>query len=293
MKQITVDAYSKVNLALDVLGRLPNGYHEVHMIMQQLQLKDRITVKKTGSGRREIILTTDKDGVPLDYRNLAFQAAQLMLGLEELTEGVHIHIEKHIPIAAGMAGGSADCAAVFIAMNELFDMKLSTASLCRLGAKLGADIPFCIMGGTAVAAGTGTNITKIKGLNPEKYFVLVCKPSQGMSTGAVYAKYSERAGEMILRKHPDIIRLVGGLTSDSGLEILKKDMINVLQYVTAEELTEIKEIIYIMERKGAEHAMMTGSGPAVFGIFRDSQKVAEAYMELAEIYEETYITGFR
>ena len=120
MNEITIDAYAKVNLSLDVLGRLANGYHEVRMVMQQLKLCDKVTVRKTGRGRREIIITTNVDGVPLDYRNLAHRAAQLMLGLDEILDGVEIHIEKNIPMEAGLAGGSADCAATLVAMNALF-----------------------------------------------------------------------------------------------------------------------------------------------------------------------------
>lgn len=293
MKKISIDAHAKVNLSLDVLGRLPNGYHEVRMIMQQLNLKDVVTVTKTGSGRREIEITTDKDGVPLDYRNLAYQGAQLMLGLNEMLEGVHIHIQKNIPMEAGLAGGSADCAATMIAMNQLFDMQMSTTTLCRLGAKLGSDIPFCIKGGTAVASGTGTGLTEIKGMDPEKYTVVLCKPPQGVSTGAVYGKYSERMDEMVRKPHPDIISLVGALSSDSPISVLKRNMINVLEYVTADQVPEVKQIEHIMEEKGAKVAMMTGSGPTVFGIFTEVQDAVLAYTTLAEMYEETFITRFK
>ena len=293
MNEITIDAHAKVNLSLDVLGRLSNGYHEVRMVMQQLKLCDRITVKKTGRGRREIIITTNVDGVPLDYRNLAHQAAQLMLGLDEILDGVEIHIEKRIPMEAGLAGGSADCAATLMAMNALFDMGLSTKKLCKLGARLGSDVPFCILGGTAVAEGTGTRLTPVKGLDPDKYFVVLCKPPEGISTGAVYGKYSERLQEMITKPHPDIVSLVGGMSAGLPLKDLKKNMINVLQYVTADERPQVREIIYIMEGAGADAAMMTGSGPTVFGIFEDRDKAEFAYKSLAPIYEETYLTSFR
>ena len=293
MKQITIDANAKVNLALDVLGRLPGGYHEVRMVMQQLELKDRLTITKTGRGKREIIITTDKDGVPVDYRNLAHKAAQIMLGLYEIVDGVEIHIEKNIPMEAGLAGGSADCAATLIAMNELFDMRLSTNALCQLGARLGSDVPFCILGGAAVAEGTGTGITQIKGLNPEKYTVVLCKPPVGISTREVYAKYSERMDEMVRMPHPDVVSLVGGVSAEVPLFALKKNMINVLEYVTVKERPEVAEIERIMVDMGADHAMMTGSGPTVFGIFKDRERAVGAYSRLAEIYEETYLTIFK
>ena len=293
MNEITVDAHAKVNLCLDVLGRLSNGYHEVRMVMQQLELKDTITVKKTGRGKREIIITTNADGVPLDYRNLAHRAAQLMLGLDEILDGVEIHIDKHIPMEAGLAGGSADCAATLAAMNILFDMGLSTNDLCKLGARLGSDVPFCILGGTVVAEGTGRRLTPIKGLNGDKYTLVLCKPEPGISTGEVYSKYSERMGEMVARPHPDVVRLVGGLSAELPLSELKRDMINVLEYVTAEERPEVKEIIYIMKESGAETAMMTGSGPTVFGIFEDSVRAEAAFSRLSRQYEETFLTKLR
>ncbi|MDO4481866.1 MAG: 4-(cytidine 5'-diphospho)-2-C-methyl-D-erythritol kinase [Bacillota bacterium] len=293
MNEITIDAHAKVNLCLDVLGKLPNGYHEVRMVMQQLELSDTITVKKTGRGKREIIITTNADGVPVDYRNLAHRAAQLMLGLDEILDGVEIHIEKRIPVEAGLAGGSADCAATLAAMNILFDMGLSTKALCRLGARLGSDVPFCIMGGTVVAEGTGTRLTPVKGLNGDKYTVVLCKPEQGISTGAVYGKYSERMGEMIARPHPDIVRLVGGMSAELHLSELKKDMINVLEYVTAEERPEVREIINIMKESGADAALMTGSGPTVFGLFENSSEAEAAYSKLSSRYEETVLTKLR
>lgn len=293
MNEITIDAYAKVNLSLDVLGRLANGYHEVRMVMQQLKLCDKVTVRKTGRGRREIIITTNVDGVPLDYRNLAHRAAQLMLGLDEILDGVEIHIEKNIPMEAGLAGGSADCAATLVAMNALFDMGLSTKALCKLGARLGSDVPFCILGGTAVAEGTGTSLTPVKGLDPDKYHVVLCKPAEGISTGAVYGKYSEKMQEMMAKPHPDIVSLVGGMSAGLPVKELKRNMINVLQYVTAEERPAVREIIYTMEGAGADQAMMTGSGPTVFGIFEDKEKAEFAYRFLAPAYEETYITSFR
>ena len=293
MNEITIDAHAKINLALDVLGRLANGYHEVRMVMQQVELKDRITVKKTGRERREIIITTNKDGVPTDYRNLVYQAAQLMLGLEEILDGVEIHIEKNIPMEAGLAGGSADCAATLVAMNALFEMGMSTANLCRLGARLGADVPFCILGGAAAAEGTGTKLTSIKGLNPDRYSIVLCKPEEGISTGTVYTKYSERMAEMMEMPHPDIIRFVGGLSTELPLANLKRDMINVLEYVTAEERPVVREIEKRLEDMGADLAMMTGSGTTVFGLFEDAEKAAAAQRSLMRDYEETYLTKLR
>ena len=293
MNEITIDAYAKVNLALDVIGRLPNGYHEVRMIMQQLELKDRVTVKKTGGAKREIRITCDDPAVPADASNLAYRAVLLVMEMYEILEGIEIHIEKRIPMEAGLAGGSADCAAALKAMNLLYDLNLSTKGLCGFGARLGADVPFCLLGGTAVAGGTGTELTPVKGLDPEKYTVLLCKPPEGVSTGEVYGKYSERMAEMVNRPHPDIVRLVGGMTAGTPVTELKRDMINVLEYVTGEDLPVIGEIEKIMEEKGAQVSLMTGSGPTVFGIFPDRLAAEEAGAELIKRFPLTYMTRLR
>ncbi|MBQ3390571.1 MAG: 4-(cytidine 5'-diphospho)-2-C-methyl-D-erythritol kinase [Firmicutes bacterium] len=293
MNEITIDAYAKINLALDVLGRLPNGYHEVRMLMQQLELKDRVTLRKTGSSRREIRLTCDNENVPADNTNLAWQAVVLMMDLYEIAEGIEIHIEKRIPMEAGLAGGSADCAAALKAMNILFELDLTTKELCRLGAGLGSDVPFCIQGGTAVAGGTGTDLTQVKGLDPDRYTVLLCKPPEGVSTGEVYRKYSERMADMVTRPHPDIVRLVGDLTADTPLSQAKKDMINVLEYVTGEDLPVIGEIEEAMLEGGAVVSRMTGSGPTVFGIFEERTAAERTGVGLADRFPQTYLTTFR
>jgi len=293
MREITIDAHAKINLALDVVGKLPNGYHEVRMIMQQLELKDRITVKRKDYGKQRISVTCTNPAVPCDGTNLAWRAAELMLNLQEILEGVEIHIEKNIPMEAGLAGGSTDCAAVMMAMNTLFDMNLKQEFLLGLGAELGADVPFCIQGGTALATGTGTAITDIRGMNRDHYTLVLCKPDFGVSTAAVYKRYSARMEEMKIRKHPDIVSLIGGLESGASVREMKRDMVNVLEYVTGELHPEIGQIENIMEANGADVAMMTGSGPTVFGIFRDKRAAAAAYVALAERYRETYITVFR
>ena len=293
MNEITIDAYAKINLALDVLGRLPNGYHEVRMLMQQLELKDRVTLRKTGSSRREIRLTCDNENVPADNTNLAWQAVVLMMDLYEIAEGIEIHIEKRIPMEAGLAGGSADCAAALKAMNILFELDLTTKELCRLGAGLGSDVPFCIQGGTAVAGGTGTDLTQVKGLDPDRYTVLLCKPPEGVSTGEVYRKYSERMADMVTRPHPDIVRLVGDLTADTPLSQAKKDMINVLEYVTGEDLPVIGELEEAMLEGGAVVSRMTGSGPTVFGIFEERTAAERTGVGLADRFPQTYLTTFR
>ena len=293
MNEITIDAFAKINLALDVIGRLPNGYHEVRMIMQQLALKDRVMVKRTGGEKREITITCDNEEVPTDQTNLAYKAASLIMEMYEILEGIEIHIEKRIPMEAGLAGGSADCAAVLKAMNLLYELDLSTKGLSGFGARLGADVPFCLVGGTAVAGGIGTDLTPVKGLDPDRYTVLLCKPPEGISTAETYRKYSERMAEMVNRPHPDIPRLVGSLTAGAPAAELKKDMINVLEYVTGEELPVIGEIEEIMLRGGAAVSRMTGSGPTVFGIFEDRTAAEEAGMQLFERFPQTFVTTFR
>lgn len=293
MNEITIDAYAKINLALDVIGRLPNGYHEVRMVMQQMELKDRVTLRKTGGSKREIRLTCDNENIPTDASNLAYKAVSLMMDMYEILEGIEIHIEKRIPMEAGLAGGSADCAAALKAMNLLYELDLSNKGLCEFGARLGSDVPFCIWGGTAVAGGTGTDVTQVKGLDPDRYTVLLCKPPEGVSTGEVYRKYSERMADMVSRPHPDIVRLVGGMTGGAPLTELKRDMINVLEYVTGEDLPVVGEIEEIMLQGGASVSRMTGSGPTVFGIFEDRTAAERTGVELAKRFPQTYMTAFR
>lgn len=291
--EITVDAFAKVNLALEIVGKREDGYHEVLMLMQQIGLKDKVTVRRMGGNERKVKIICSKEGVPLDEKNLAWRAAMLMLEMAESLESVEIEIQKDIPMEAGLAGGSADAAATIRAMNEMFELKLDRESLCNLAGGLGADVPFCVLGGTAIASGTGTSLVSTLGFAPQEYFLLLCKPPVGVSTQEVYAAFDEKEEEIRRLPAPDVLYLVGGIALGSPVRLMKNRMVNVLEYITSEEVPEIKEIERVMIDEGAAHAMMTGSGPTVFGIFEEKERAVAAFLKLSEKYEETYITTFK
>lgn len=271
MDTLELKAYAKVNLGLDVVRRLPNGYHEVKMVMQTVGIYDTVTLKKAKEG---ITVTTDNEEIPGDENNLVYKAAKLIAEACHLTEGVSIHLEKRIPIAAGMAGGSTDAAAVLKGMNELFALELSEEELKALGVKLGADIPYCIMGGTALAEGIGEKLTGLP--DAPDCFLLVAKPDINVSTKYVY----ENLHLDTLEKHPDIDGMVEAIGQGS-LEGVMERMDNVLQSVTENRYPVITELKQFMEENGARKALMSGSGPTVFGIFEEEEK-AKAAKEMLE-----------
>ena len=292
MKEIKTEGHAKINLALEITGVRPDGYHEVRMFMQEIALKDVITVRRLGGSGRHITITCDKPEIPTDHRNLAYKAAMLMLEMSESLENLEIDIEKHIPMEAGLAGGSADCAAVLKAMNELFEMHIGEKSLCSLGAELGADVPFCVIGGAAMATGKGTDLMPFLGFAPQEYYLVLCKPPVGAATREVYAAYDLKAEEIKKTPRPDAMYIAGGISMGAPIRALKKKMVNDLEYVTAEKIPEIKEIEATMTEAGAVHAMMTGSGPTVVGIFEGQEEATVAFSLLSEKYNETYITTF-
>lgn len=266
MNEIKLRAYAKVNLALDVLRRREDGYHDVKMVMQNIDLFDKICIKKAAG--REITLRTNLGFLPTDGSNLAYRAARLLIDEFGIEKGIYIDLYKFIPVAAGMAGGSADAAAVLYGMNRLFELGLSLEELMSRGVKLGADIPYCLMGGTVLAEGIGEKLTKLKPF--ADYCFVVAKPPFSVSTKFVYENLHLDSDT----KHPDI---------DGMLEAIEKEDIygvahrlgNVLESVTAVEYPDIEGIKDRMKECGALNAIMSGSGPTVFGIFDDEQKAEE------------------
>lgn len=271
MDKLDYKARAKVNLGLDVCRRLPNGYHEVKMIMQTVDMYDELEFIKRKDP--DIILSVDsKDPLGDIGNNLIFRAAKLMREYFSIKEGVEIHLKKHIPVAAGMAGGSTDAAATMMAMNELFDLGQTKEQLMELVIKLGADIPFCIMGGTALAEGIGEKLTPLT--PPPQASILVAKPPIMVSTKDVYQGL--RLDE--LAKHPDIDGMVDALAKGS-LEGITDRMENVLESVTVVQFPVIAQIKQLMKEHGAMNALMSGSGPTVFGIFEE-EKTALAAQEI-------------
>ncbi len=281
---ITLKALAKINLGLDVLGKRDNGYHDVRMVMQTIYLYDNVTVEMT----REpgISLKTNLFYLPTDTNNIAYKAAKLLMDEFQIEGGVRITLEKHIPVAAGLAGGSSNAAAVLVGMNKLFGLGLDQTELMERGVTLGADVPYCIMRGTVLAEGIGEILTPLPPL--PKCYVLIAKPGISVSTKMVYEKLDSQA----ITEHPDIDGILQGL-ENQDLGKIASSMGNVLERVTIEEYPVIENIKTVMKEAGALNAMMSGSGPTVFGIFDDRSVAKEAQKKLREmnIAKQVYLAN--
>ena len=262
---LTLKALAKINLGLDVLGRRDNGYHDVRMVMQTIYLYDNVTLTRTEEPGIQV--ETNLSYLPVDGNNIAYKAAKLLIDEFGIQEGVHIKLEKRIPVAAGMAGGSSNAAAVLVGMNRMFDLGLSQSQLMERGVALGADVPYCVMRGTALAEGIGEELSSLPPM--PKCYILVAKPAISVSTKWVYETLD--AKEIV--EHPDIDGLLQGL-KEQDLSKVASSMGNVLESVTIERYPIIETIKDAMKEAGALNAMMSGSGPTVFGIF-DNRKVAK------------------
>lgn len=285
MQQIRERAYAKINIGLDVLRRRPDGYHEVKMIMQTVDIYDDLILERTSEPG--IHLQTDHEELPTNTDNLICRAAALMMEEKGIREGVKVILTKRIPIAAGMAGGSSDAAAALRGLNALFDMGCSVEELQRLGVKLGADIPYCIVGGTMLSEGIGEILTPLPA--PPDAHLVVAKPDVNVSTAFVYGNlHVER-----LQDHPDIEGMAQAL-SEGSLQGICDRMGNVLETVTVPAYPVIEKIKDLMREMGAHNALMSGSGPTVFGIFTD-KKQAELTAEAIEeqgLAGQIFVTNF-
>lgn len=284
MDSIDVRALAKINLGLDVLGTLPNGYHEVRMIMQTINLFDKLHIEKNNSGK--ITMKTNLKYLPVNDDNLCIRAGKMLAEEFGIEDGVHIDLDKHIPVAAGMAGGSSDAAAVLYGMNKLFNLKLKQSELMERGVKLGADVPYCIMRGTALAEGIGE---KLKSIPPMvDCFVLIAKPAVSVSTKVVYESLDACFDAVV---HPDINQLITDIKRKDFQNICAH-MGNVLETVTIPLHPEIAQIKEAMMDEGAIGAMMSGSGPTVFGLFDtyETAKAAKKVLEKAKIAKQIFVT---
>lgn len=273
MDKIKLKALGKINLGLDVLGRRPNGYHDVRMVMQTVYLYDQILLEKTD--KEGISLETNLFYLPVNENNLAYRAAKMLIDEFAIKEGVHISLEKHIPVAAGMAGGSSNAAAVLYGMNRLFQLGLTDQELMDWGVQLGADVPYCIMRGTVLAEGIGEKLTPLPAM--PKCHVLLAKPPISVSTQKVYEKLDAQK----VTKHPDIDGILLGLQT-GDLKKITSSMGNVLENVTITEYPQIESIKDVMKEEGALNAMMSGSGPTVFGIYDDKMLARRAAARIRE-----------
>lgn len=284
MDRLELKALGKINLGLDVLGRRENGYHDVRMVMQTVYLYDRIIMKK--SKTPGIRLETNLYYLPVNENNLAYQAAQMLMDEFHIEEGVSIQLDKHIPVAAGMAGGSSNAAAVLFGMNRMFSLGLSQKELMERGVKLGADAPYCIMRGTVLAEGIGEILTPLSPM--PKCYVLIAKPAISVSTKMVYEKLDSHE----IEDHPDIDGILAGLKA-GDLKKVAGSMGNVLERVTVDAYPVIDQIKKMMIKEGALNAMMSGSGPTVFGIFEEkatARKAADAIRD-ARLTKQVYVTN--
>ena len=266
-------ALAKINLGLDILRKREDGYHEVRMIMQTIQMYDVLEMKRVR--KPGISLSVNYSYIPNDERNLVYKAAKLLMDEFQVKGGVDIHLEKFIPVAAGMAGGSSDAAAAFVGVNRMFHLGLTEEQLMERAVKVGADVPYCIMRGTALAEGIGEKLKRLPKV-PECY-VLVGKPGINVSTKAAYESLQLDK----ISSHPDIDGMIGDIECGDLLAMTQK-MGNVFEPGIIEKYPVIGEIKALMESHGALKAMMSGSGPTVFGIFDDREKMEAAAEVLRE-----------
>lgn len=284
MDKMELKALAKINLGLDVLGRRENGYHDVRMVMQTIYLYDDVLLQKTKEPG--IHLETNLFYLPVDETNIAYKAAKLLMDEFGIEEGIYIRLNKFIPVSAGMAGGSSNAAAVLFGMNRLFGLGLSEQELMDRGVELGADVPYCIMRGTVLAEGIGEKLIPLPAV--PKCYVLIAKPGISVSTKTVY----EKLDSLEEINHPDIEGILEGL--DRGdLEKVALSMGNVLEEVTIGDYPVIEEIKNAMKEAGALNAMMSGSGPTVFGIFSDRKTAKQAYAAVKEkgLAKQLYVTN--
>lgn len=276
MGELKLKARAKINLGLDVLGKREDGYHELRMVMQTIGLCDELVLSRVETDG--IFVSTNHPGLPTDERNLVYRAARMLREEFGLPGGIRIYLEKQIPMAAGLAGGSTDAAAVLKGMNTLYGLALSEEELQQRGVKLGADIPYCIAGGTMLAEGIGECLTEL----PEapQCSVLLAKPRIDVSTGFVYGHL--RVNE--IQKHPDIDGQIEAIRRGDFSGMTEK-MGNVLEMVTIPAYPVIQEIKEEMLRLGAAGSMMSGSGPTVFGLFDDRDRAELAYHRMCECRE--------
>ncbi|MEK5059918.1 4-(cytidine 5'-diphospho)-2-C-methyl-D-erythritol kinase [Paenibacillus shunpengii] len=272
-------APAKINLMLDVLHKRSDGYHEVEMIMTMVDLADRIEMSEI---KRDTIMISSQAGyIPLDEKNLAFQAAKLVKERYDVKKGVYIHLDKKIPVAAGLAGGSSDAAATLRGLNKLWGLGISDEELRLLGAELGSDVPFCITGGTALATGRGEQLHQLP--NPPQCWVVLAKPPINVSTAEVYGRV--RSDQ--IQKHPSAKRMEDAIRNQSFAGVCK-ELGNVLEDVTVKLHPEVGQLKEAMLKLGADGVLMSGSGPTVFGLVSKESKVPRIYNGLRGFCKEVY-----
>ncbi len=280
MDKIVINAFAKINLFLEVCEKRPDNYHNIDSVMHTVSLADIVTVEK----HCEIILSNTK-GLPNDKTNLAYKAAKAFFDYTGIIGGAKIHIEKNIPISAGLAGGSTDAAAVLKALNIIYDTKIKEDNLCKIGAKLGADVPFCIKGGCYITKGIGDEFTKCNSL--PSCFIVISKCGEGMSTPFAYGeidKLREQTNNTIKTSSNTIEALASG-----NISTISENLYNIFEKVVIPYRPKVTEQKEIMTDSGAVCTMMSGSGPSVFGLFETREKAENAKQKLKEYGAEAFL----
>lgn len=272
-------SYAKINLTLDVLGRRSDGYHDIKMIMQTVSLYDLVIIDKTDDG---ISVSTNLKYLPTTNKNIAYKAAEAFFSKTGIKAGAKIMIHKNIPVAAGLAGGSGNCAATLTSLNMLCGLPLSEDELIELGASLGADVSYCFKGGTQLAEGMGEILTPLSPM-PDVYVLLV-KPPISVSTGAIY----EQIDSVPLDTHPDTDAVIGAIRRGSVADVAA-NMCNVMETVTAKMYPIVGGIKQKMIMNGALGALMSGSGPTVFGLFDDYKKAKESADSFSRQFRDVFL----
>ena len=285
MDKLELKAYGKINLGLDVIRKRPDGYHDLDMVMQMVDVYDDVTLTRLEG--TEIVVRTDTAVLSNGKDNLAYMAAKMLMDEFGIVQGLEITIRKRIPIAGGMAGGSSDCAATLTGVNQMFNLELSKEEVMERGVRLGADVPYCILGGTAIARGIGEILTPLP--TPPKCHVIIAKPPVSVSTAFVYGNIKPDE----IEKRPDIEAMVSAIKAQD-LYKLAKSLYNVMEDITVPQYPVIQEIKTIMLENGALNSIMSGSGPTVFGLYDDIEK-AEQTVKLLKakgLTEQLYLTKF-
>jgi 4-diphosphocytidyl-2-C-methyl-D-erythritol kinase len=273
-------APAKINLLLDVLHKRSDGFHEVEMIMTMVDLADRLEMEELP--RDTIIISSQAGYIPLDEKNLAFQAARLIKDRYDVRKGVYIHLDKHIPVAAGLAGGSSDAAATLRGLNRLWGLNIADEELRNLGAELGSDVPYCVTGGTAIARGRGEKLEMIE--TPPQCWVVLAKPPINVSTADVYGRF--RVGD--LKSHPSTANMLQAIREGS-FHGMCEELGNVLESVTLPLYPEVQQLKETMQRLGADGVLMSGSGPTVFGLVAKEAKAIRIYNGLRGFCKEVFV----
>lgn len=283
MSELVINAYAKLNLTLDILRRREDGYHDLCMVMQSISLHDTVALSQTDTGEME--LKSGADFLPEERNNLAYRAAEAFFASTGIANpGLRIVLEKNIPVCAGMAGGSSDAAAVLRGLRQMYAPDMSVAELCRIGEKVGSDVPYCVFGGTALAEGRGEILTRLAPM--PACWAVICKPPFGLSTPELFGCVQVKK----LARHPDTQGVIRSLEHGDLNGVLRR-IYNVFEAVLPEKYSEVFSIKNKMLDLGADSAAMTGSGPTVFGLFTDETRAEHACRTLGRQYEQTYLAS--